>query len=46
MTEMTGADSTERSNRAKAIPSNTDKGVAGRSMLTVGRKCPATADVD
>lgn len=46
MAEMMGADITERSSRAKAIPSSTDKGVAGRSMLTVDRKCPATADVD
>lgn len=31
---MMGADKTERSSKAKAIPSNTVRGVAGRSMLT------------
>lgn len=35
MAEMMGADITERSSSAKAIPSSTDKGVAGRSMLAV-----------
>lgn len=43
---MMGADSTERSSKAKARPSRTVKGVAGRSMLAVDRNGPATATVD